>query len=126
AKRGCASERPSNAADGRPSAAGSVLPEVVGRVLEHDVDAAFAVPVVQEVLHHRIVLAGLLLVTGACLRDDPADVAHRRHELLLDGLLERLVAAVADLLPAPALRPEIRDHLLAEALGGGADDRDLL
>ena len=58
--------------------------------------------------------------------DNAADVPHRGHELLLDGLLEGLVTVVADLLTAPARGPKISDHLLSEAIGSGADDRNLL
>src|SRR6266566_3098256 len=104
----------------------SVLPEVVGGVLEHDVHAALAIARVEEVLHHRVVLLRLLLVTRARLGDDAADVAHRRHELLLDRFLERLVGAIGDALAAAARRPEVGDHLLTEPFGGRADDRDLL
>src|SRR5262245_11417925 len=107
---------------GRPS----VLPEVVGGVLEHDVDAAHAVAGLEEVLNHGVVLLGLLLVAGPRLRDDPADVAHGGHQLLLDGLLQRLVGAIGNSLPAPARRPQIGDDLLPEALRRGTDDRDLL
>src|SRR6266566_4248426 len=104
----------------------SVLPEVVGGVLEHDVHAALAIARVEEVLHHRVVLLRLLLVPRARLGDDAADVAHRRHELLLDRFLERLVGAVGDALAAAARRPEVGDHLLTEPFGRRADDRDLL
>src|SRR6266404_6202679 len=104
----------------------SVLPEVVGGVLQHDVHAALAVTRVEEVLHHRVVLLRLLLVPRARLGDDAADVAHRRHELLLDRFLERLVGAVGDALAAAARRPEVGDHLLTEPFGRRADDRDLL
>src|SRR5213596_452035 len=104
----------------------SILAEVVGGVLEHDVHAALAVTRVEEVLHHRVVLLRLLLVTRARLGDDTADVAHRRHELLLDRFLERLVGAIGDALAAAARRPEVGDHLLTEPFGGRADDRDLL
>ena len=68
----------------------------------------------------------LLLVARARLGDDAADVADRAHELLLDRLLQRLVATVRDLLAAPASRPEVGDDLLAEAVGRRADDGDLL
>src|SRR5206468_11330246 len=104
----------------------SVLPEIVGGVLEDHVDAALAVAGIEQVLHHRIVLGVLLLVPSARLGDDPADVAHGRHELLLDRLFERLVGPVGHALAAAARGPEVRDHLLAEALRRGADDRDLL
>src|SRR5713101_7542159 len=104
----------------------SVLPEVVGGVLEHDVHAALAIARVEEVLHHRVVLLRLLLVPRARLGDDAADVAHRRHELLLDRFLERLVGAIGDALAAAARRPEVGDHLLTEPFGRRADDRDLL
>src|SRR5256712_7007625 len=104
----------------------SVLPEVVGGVLEHDVHAALAIARVEEVLHHRIVLLRLLLVPRARLGDDAADVAHRRHELLLDCFLERLVGAVGDALAATARRPEVGDDFLTEPFGRRADDRDLL
>src|SRR6266478_3869598 len=104
----------------------SVLPEVVGGVLEHDVHAALAIARVEEVLHHRVVLLRLLLVPRARLGDDAADVAHRRHQLLLDRFLERLVAPVADAVAPAARRPEIGDDLLAEAFRRGTDDRDLL
>src|SRR6202043_1563141 len=93
---------------------------------EYDVDARLAVAVLQQVAHHRAVLFGLFLVAGASLGDDPRDVAHRGHQLLLDRLLQRLVAAVADLLTAPRGRPQIGDHFLAETVSGGADDRYLL
>src|SRR6266478_1128461 len=104
----------------------SVLPEVVGGVLEHDVHAALAIARVEEVLHHRVVLLRLLLVPRARLGDNAADVAHRRHELLLDRFLERLVGTVGDALAAAARRPEVGDHLLTEPFGRRADDRDLL
>src|SRR6266404_9718307 len=98
----------------------SVLPEVVGGVLEHDVHAALAIARVEEVLHHRVVLLRLLLVPRARLGDDAANVAHRRHELLLDRFLERLVGAVGDALAAAARRPEVGDHLLTEPFGCSA------
>src|SRR2546426_347085 len=78
------------------------------------------------VLHDRVVLLRLLLVPRARLGDDAADVAHRRHELLLDRFLERLIGAVGDALAAAARRPEVGDHLLTEPFGRRADDRDLL
>src|SRR5438132_3378235 len=74
----------------------SVLPEVVGGVLEHDVHAALAIARVEEVLHHRVVLLRLLLVPRARLGDDAADVAHRRHELLLDRFLHHVDEGLAD------------------------------
>src|ERR1700732_2751863 len=104
----------------------SVLPEIVRRVLEYDVDARFAVAILQQVAHHRAVLLGLLLVAGAGLGDDPRDVAYRGHQLLLDRFLQWLVAAIADLLAAPRGRPQVGDHFLAETVGGRADDRYLL
>src|SRR6185437_982316 len=103
-----------------------ILPEIVGGVLEHHVDARFAVAILQQVAHHRAVLLGLLLVAGAGLGDDPRDVAHRGPQLLFDRLFERLVAAVADFLAAPRGRPQVGDHFLAETVGGRADNRDLL
>src|SRR5262249_410184 len=104
----------------------SVLPEVVGRVLEHDVDTARAVAGLEQVLHHGVVLVGLLLVARPSLRDDAADVTHGGYQLLLDGLLQRLVGAIGDTFAAPARSPEVRDDFLAEPLGRGADDGDLL
>src|SRR5262249_26308302 len=84
---------------------GSILPEVIGGVLQHHVHARFTVAVFQQVLYHRIVLAALLFVAGARLRDNARDVAYRGHELLFDCFLERFVAAVADLLAAARGRP---------------------
>src|SRR6266498_5883133 len=86
----------------------SVFPQVVRRVLQDDVDAARAIAVLEQVLHHRVVLLALLLVAGAGLGDDAADVSHRRHELLLDRFLQRLVALVADPVAAAARGPEVR------------------
>src|SRR5437899_1067665 len=57
----------------RDMKAASVLPEVVGGVLEDHVDTARAVAVLEEVRHHGVVLAALLLVARAGLRDNPAD-----------------------------------------------------
>src|SRR5205823_13183281 len=54
----------------------SVLPEIVGGLLEHHVDAALAVPRIEEVLHHGDVLRRLFLVPGACLGGAAGDVAH--------------------------------------------------
>src|SRR3712207_8209868 len=58
----------------------SVLPEVVGGVLQDRVDAVLVVALLHEVFHHRIVLLALLVVPGARLGDDPADVADRVHQ----------------------------------------------
>src|SRR5208282_3756336 len=91
----------------------------------HDVDARFAIAVLEQVLDHRAVLVALLLVARARLRDNPRDIAHRGHQLLLDRLFERLIAAVADLLAAPRRRPQIGDYFLPEAVGGRPDNRDL-
>src|SRR4029077_7264707 len=104
----------------------SVLPEVVRRVFEHDVHAARAIPRLEQVPDHGVVLVGLLLVARPGLRDDAADVSHRGHQLLLDGLFQRLVRAVGHAFAAPARSPEVCDDLLAEPPGGGTDAGDLL
>src|SRR5262245_36130909 len=104
----------------------SVLPEVVRRVLEDDVTTAPAVAGLAEVPHHGVVLVGLLLVARAGLGDDAADVAHGGHQLLFDGLLQRLVGAIRHAFAPPAGGPQVRNDLLAEPFGGGADDGDLL
>src|ERR1700732_1365114 len=72
----------------------SVLPEIVRRVLEYDVDARFAVAILQQVAHHRAVLLGLLLVAGARLGDDPRDIAYRGHQLLFVRFLRWLARSV--------------------------------
>ncbi len=73
----------------------SVLPEVIGSILQHRIDAVIIVTLLEEILDHSRVLLPLLLVTGTRLGDDAADVANRVHQLLLNGLLQRLVGGVA-------------------------------
>src|SRR4029453_15243597 len=107
----------------RPSA--SVFPEIIGGVLEDHVDAIRAVAVVDQVLHHHVVLVGLFFVAGARLGDDAADVAYPRHQALLDRLTQRLIALVRDANVAPAGGPQIGDDFLAESLRRRTDDGDL-
>ncbi len=104
----------------------SVLPEMVSGILQHCVDALLVVPLLEEILDHRRVLLPLLLVTGARLGDDAADVTDRVHQLLFDGLFQGLVGGVAQRLTTTHAGPEVCDHLLAKAVGSRADNRDLL
>ena len=103
-----------------------IFPQIVRRIFENHIHATVTVPVVEEVLHHRVVLLRLLFVAHSRLGNHSAEIPDRRDQLFLDGLLQRLVAPVVDLLAPAVGRPQIGDDFLAETVGGRADDGDLL
>src|SRR5437870_5632082 len=85
----------------------SVLPQIVSRIFQHDIDTVLTITVVEEVLDHGVVLADLLFIPRAGFGDDPANVAHRTHQLLLNGLFERLITLVRHLLATTCSCPQI-------------------
>src|ERR1044071_241175 len=82
-----------------------ILPEIIRGILEHHVDAARAVAMVEQGFDHGVVFFRLLFVAHARFGDDPAQIAHRGDEFLLDRFLQGLIAPVIDLFAAPVRRP---------------------